>query len=180
MDNTKLIHFFLRSICILILISILWLTVAEQYNKALSFISGPFVPDGKSIRVTDTHIFFEDSTDSETEPKRLFSLDAFTLHHGLLLMWSVILAAHRVGFFVKAKSIILLSLLSFCVHVTLLPLLGNSLSSNADAYYVDRYNANVLKLFAVSWGLFPAVLCVGWSFFYWLPRISSRENDQHP
>ena len=93
-------------------------------------------------------------------------------------MCSVILAANGIRFFDKAKSIVLLSLLSFCIHVTLLPLLGNSVPSNADAYYVDSYDVNTLKLFAVAWGLFPAVLCVGWCFLYWLPRTSVDINPQ--
>ena len=178
MDSPRLLHFLLRSICILILISILWLAVAEHYNKALVFISEPFVPDERSIQVTNTHIFFEDSTNPGSEPKRLFSIDALTLHHGLILMCSVILAANGIRVFDKGKSIILLSFLSFCVHVTLLPLLGNSLSSNADAYHVTSYDANTLKPFAVAWGLFPAVLCVGWCFLYWLPKTSSDADMQ--
>ena len=178
MGSTRILHFLFRSICILILISILWLTVAEHYNKALAFISEPFVPDGRSIKVTDTHIFFESSTSAGTAPRKLFSIDALTLHHGLILMCSVILAANGIRFFDKAKSILLLSLLSFCIHVTLLPLLGNSVPSNADAYYVDSYDVNTLKLFAVAWGLFPAVLCVGWCFLYWLPRTSVDINPQ--
>ena len=117
---TKSYHIIIWSICILILISILWLTVAEHYNKALAFISEPFVPDGRSIQVTDTHIFFEDSTTAGTAPRKLFSIDALTLHHGLILMCSVILAANGIRFFDKTKSIVLLSLLSFCIHVTLI------------------------------------------------------------
>ena len=178
MDSTRLLHFFVRSICILILISILWLTVAEHYNRALAFISEPFVPDGRSIQVTDTHIFFEDSTTSETASNKLFSIDALTLHHGLILMCSVILAANGIRLFDKTKSIFLLSLISFCVHVTLLPLLGNSVPSNADAYYIDRYDISTLKLIAVAWGMFPAALCVGCCFFYGLPRTSADKDAQ--
>ena len=88
LGTSSLLAFSFRAFVLLLLVPLLWLTIARPYNEALVALSHNLLPDGVTLSVLGTHILID-----YTPAAPPFSLDGLTLHSGLVLMTVLILAA---------------------------------------------------------------------------------------
>ena len=86
LGTPRLLTFALRAIVLIVLISILWISVARPYNEALVFLAQPLIPDSVSMKALGSHIIIDDSRLSSP-----LSIDGLTLHFGLILMAALVL-----------------------------------------------------------------------------------------
>ena len=90
--RSSLPTFAFRALVLVPLVSLLWIGVAERYNRALVSLARPLAPEGLSVEVLGRYILFE-----EPGVFAAVSIDGFTLHFGLILLAVLVLAAVGVG-----------------------------------------------------------------------------------
>ena len=164
----KLLSFAFRALVLVMLVPLLWLTVAEQYNTALVALAKYIDGDTASLSVLGTRILIEYS------PTALpFSLDSLTLHSGLVLLSVLVLASVGVGVLPRIGWLIAFAAGGYILHVAGLALLSRGFVWASSGGDVESSTRLVLKLFAIFWGLLPALAGGAWAFGYWLPRLNA-------
>ncbi len=174
----KLLSFAFRALVLVMLIPLLWLTVAERYNTALVAVAKNLVGDAPSLSVLGTRIMIEYS------PAALpFSLDSLTLHSGLILLSVLVLASVGVDILPRIGWLFTFIAGAYILHVAGLALLTRGIVWSSGGADVEESTRLVLKLFAIFWGLIPALAGGAWAFGYWLPRMNAPpppETDPPP
>ena len=169
----RLLTFAFRALVLLVGLSILWVSLAEPYNQALAWLAGGLLPADISARALGTHLLFEGPRFTNA-----VSVDGFTLHYGLILMAVLVLASVGVGFIPRIVWLLGLVAGTFAMHVVGVGLLGRGILWASGGASPDDSGQLVFSLFAVSWGLIPAVVGGLWCLMYWVPRVSSRTATQ--
>jgi hypothetical protein len=171
----KLLSFAFRALILIILIPLLWLTVAERYNTALVAVAKNLVGDTPSLSVLGTRIMIEYS------PTALpFSLDSLTLHSGLVLLSVLVLASVGEDILSRIRWLIAFITGAYILHVVGIALLTRGIVWSSGAADVEESTRLVLKLFAIFWGLIPALAGGAWAFGYWLPRMNAPPPETDP
>jgi hypothetical protein len=165
--TARLLTFSVRALALLLLISILWLYAAKAYNGLLTAFAKPFLPDGLSIKVLGTGIYFQ-AADS-TYP---VAIDGLTLHYGLILLAVIVLAAVGISILPRIGWLVTLSLGTFLTHIAGVALLAHGVSWVASSEFPDESSRIMFSLFAASWGLLPALAGGIWCVMYWIPAVS--------
>ena len=171
LGRSRLIIFAARALVLLVLLSILWINVASPYNDALATAAGWLMTDDLSVRALGSHLSFE----HPNIPPDL-TIDGLTLHFGLVLMGVLVLAAVGVGPVARVGWLLALGTGAFVVHVVGVALLGLGLAWAGDEAAPEFSGRLVFSLFAVFWGLIPAVVGGVWCFAYWLPRAARDQS----
>ena len=177
LHSGKLLSFAFRALVLVILIPLLWLTVAEKYNTALVALAKYLDGDTPSLSVLGTRILIE------YNPAALpFSLDSLTLHSGLVLLSGLVLASVGVDILPRIGWLIVFMAGSYILHVAGLALFTRGIVWASSGGDVEASTRVVLKLFAIFWGLLPALAGGAWAFGYWLPRLNAPPPDEttHP
>ena len=178
LGTARLLTFLFRALVLLIAVSILWVNVAEQYNGVLVSLADRLLPDEISVRALGSHLVFR-----ELELGSSVSIDGLTLHYGLILLVVLVLASVGLGVISRAKWLLILGAGSLALHVVGVALLGRGLAWAASARSPEGAGEIVYSLFAVFWGLLPAVIGGLWCYMYWIPRASdkmTRETRREP
>ncbi len=152
---------------LLLIVSLLWVGVAGRYNDALVSLASPLAPGDASVKAIGTHILIE--APGLATP---VSIDGYTLHYGLILMAVLVMAAVGIGIMARVRWLVILVAGAFIVHVIGVALLGLGVAWAARPDSPEVSGRLVFSLFAVFWGLLPAVVGGFWCFLYWLPRVS--------
>ena len=153
LGRSRLITFAVRALVLLILLSVLWANVARPYNDALAAVAGPLMSDDLSVRALGSHLSFEHPNIPDD-----MTIDGLTLHFGLVLMGVLVLAAVGVPPVARIGWLLALWSGAFAVHVVGVTLLGQGLAWAGDPAAPDFSGRLVFSLFAVFWGLLPAVV----------------------
>ena len=167
--RARLLTFAVRALVVLLVLSTLWVGVAERYDEALIFLASPLFPAGASASALGSHIVFEGSGFSSP-----VSIDGLTLHYGLLLMVVLVLAAVGIGTVARLGWLLALGSGAFLIHVVGVALLARGLAWASGTAEPDDSGQLVFSLFAVFWGLVPAAVGGAWCLLYWIPRASER------
>ncbi|MBM3945220.1 MAG: hypothetical protein FJ317_06995 [SAR202 cluster bacterium] len=88
LGSDKLLVFTFRAVVLLILLAILWVTLAGPYNSALVAIARPIAPEALSLRTVGSDILMTHPGFGDT-----LSVHGLSLHYGIILMGVLILAA---------------------------------------------------------------------------------------
>ena len=164
----KLLSFAFRALILVMLIPLVLLTVAERYNTALVAVAKNLVGDTPSLSVLGTRIMIEYS------PAALpFSLGSLTLHSGLVLLSVFVLASVGVDILPRIGWLVAFIAVAYILHVAGLALLTRGIVWSSSGTDVEESTRLVLKLFAIFWGLIPALTGGAWTFGYWLPRMTA-------
>ena len=150
----------------MLLISLLWATIAKPYNQALDSVAGPLLSEKTSVKVLGKHIVI-----TESESSSPVSIDGYTLHFGLILMVVLVLAAVGIGTVPRISWLLALAMGVFLLHVVGVALLARGVAWTSDASSSENSGRLVFSMFAVFWGLLPAAIGGTWCFLYWIPRI---------
>ena len=168
LGTARLLTFAFRALVLLFPVSVLWISVAEHYNQTMVFLADPLLPAGVSARVVGAHVIFADRALASP-----VSVDGFTMHYGLTLMVVLVLASVGIGVLPRMGWLLALVAGAFAMHVVGVALLGQGLAWAASAAAPEGSWKLVFSLFAVFWGLLPAVIGGLWCLLYWAPRVSS-------
>ena len=175
LPSGKLLTFAFRALILVMLVPLLWLTVAERYNTALIALAKYLDGDSPSLSVLGTRILIEYS------PTALpFSLDSLTLHSGLVLLSVLVLASVGVGILPRIGWLIAFAAGGYILHVAGLALFTRGIVWASGGGDVEESTRLVLKLFAIFWGLIPALAGGAWAFGYWLPRMNAPPPETDP
>ena len=172
LETGRLLTFSFRALVLVLLLPVVWLTVAARYNEALVGLARALVPDGLSLTAVGNHILIDHHRLASP-----VSIDAFTLHYGLLLLAVLVLAAVGIGVVPRVGWLLGMGLGAFVVHVIGVALLARGVAWALGGTSVQDPSSVVLSVFAVLWGLLPAIAGGAWCFAYWLPRVSRRRAN---
>jgi hypothetical protein len=176
LGTARLLTFSVRALILLLLISMLWISLAERYNQALVAVAQALLPDGLSLKALGSHILIDYS-----EQAAPVSVDGLTLHYGLILLAVLVLAAVGIGVLPRVGWLLAMGAGAFLLHVIGVAMLARGVAWAAGDASAGRSGALVFSLFAVLWGLLPAVFGGAWCFMYWLPRAAARPpSPRHP
>ena len=175
LPSGKLLSFAFRALILVMLVPLLWLTVAERYNTALVALAKNLVGDTPTLSVLGTQILIEYNIAALP-----FSLDSLTLHSGLVLLSVLVLASVGVGILPRIGWLIAFAAGAYLLHVAGLALLTRGIVWASSGDDVDESARLVLKLFAIFWGLIPALVGGAWAFGYWLPRMNAPPSETDP
>ena len=59
LGTARLLTFAFRSVVLLLLLSLMWIVVAEQYDKAIVSVADPILPAGASATAIGARLVFE-------------------------------------------------------------------------------------------------------------------------
>ena len=141
-----------------------WISVAERYNEALVALAEALLPNGHTFSTFGSHILIEHPSLASA-----VSIEGFTLHYGLVLLAVLVLAAVGIGIVARVGWLLGLAAGAFLLHAVGVALLARSL-----VWATGGSTTLIFGLFAVFWGLLPAVIGGAWCLMYWLPRASGR------
>ena len=150
----------------------LWLTVADRYNEALVALAGTLLPGDLLLNAVGSHILIEHARSSSP-----ISIDGFTLHYGLILLATLVLAAVGIGFVARMGWLLGMGAGVFLIHVIGVALLARGVGWAAAGGSAESSGTLVFSLFVVFWGLTPAAIGAAWCFMYWLPRASVQPRQ---
>ena len=164
-SGASLLAFSFRAVLLLLLVPLLWLPLAERYNDILAAAAMGLLPDWLSLNTVGSHILI--SYSPQAGP---VSVEGLALHYGLVLMTVLVLAAVGVG--VRARIGWLVGLWSglFVLHIVALVLLARGVAWAHGDHTAVWADSLVFGLYAIFWGLAPALIAGAWAFGYWLPR----------
>ena len=162
LGTARPLTFLFRALVLLIAVSILWVNVAEQYNEVLVSLADRLLPKEISTKALGSSV----------------SIDGLALHYGLILLVVLVLASVGLGVVSRAKWLLILGAGSLALHVVGVALLGRGLAWAASARSPEGAGEIVYSLFAVFWGLLPAVIGGLWCYMYWVPRASDEKTTE--
>ena len=166
LGTSRLLTFAFRALVLLLLIPILWISVAERYNEALVALAAVLLPDGLSLDALGSHILIED-----VRLAKPVSIEGFTLHYGLVLAAVGVSPKARVGWLVGMGAGV------FVLHIVGVALLARGVAWASVSDSAESSGDLVFSLFAIFWGLLPALIGGAWAFLYWLPRASAQAQS---
>ena len=172
LGSGRLLTFSFRALVLVLLLPLLWISMAAGYNDLLSAAANLLVPDDLTLRAVGSHILLGHPLITP-----LVSVDALTLHFGLILLWVLVLAAVGLGVVERAGWLIAMGAGLFALHVLALALLSHGLLWAYGQSAPESGDTLVFSLFAVFWGLLPPVIGGAWCFLYWLPRLPKRSES---
>jgi len=161
----KLLSFSFRALVLLILLPLVWITVADRYNQALVALARLVLPTDISVSAVGSHLLIDHSRITPS-----VSIEGYTLHYGLILLAVLVLAAVGIGVVPRIVWLLGLAAGAFLTHVIGLVLLAQGVVWASGSASVESSGTMVFSLFAVFWGLLPPVVGGAWCFMYWLPR----------
>ena len=167
LGTARLLTFLFRALVLLVPVSVIWVNLAGRYNQALVSLAGPILPADVGARALGSNVIFEGPRFASS-----ISIEGFTLHYGLVLMIVLVLASVGLGVGQRVVWLLVLGAVAFAMHVTAVGLLGRGLVWAAGTSSPDSSDRLVLSLFAVFWGLLPALIGGAWCIRYWIPRVS--------
>ena len=169
LGTARLLTFSFRALVLLLLVPMVWLLVAERYNEALVALAQRLLPDSLSLKAIGSHILIE-----HTSKGLPVSIEGLTLHYGLVLLAVLVLAAVGIRLVARVGWLLGMGVGVFLLHVIGLMLLARGVAWAADSSSADSSGTMVYSLFAIFWGLLPAIIGGAWCFMYWLPRVSEQ------
>ena len=169
LGTPKILTFSFRALVLLLVLPVLWISVAEQYNEALVALAQRLLPDDISLKALGRHILI-----GKAGQEGSLSIDGFTLHYGLVLLAVLVLAAVGIGAMARVRWLMAMGAGVFLLHVVGLAALARGVAWTATDGSTETA---VFRLFAVFWGLLPAAIGGAWCFLYWLPRASAQSDD---
>ena len=174
LGTSRLLTFAFRALILLLIISILWVGVAETYNQALVALASPMLPGETSVHELGFHLVFEHPLFNTG-----VAIDGLTLHFGLVLLSVLVLAAVGIKPGPRIGWLVALVAGAFVVHVFGVALVGRGLTWAVGTDSPTQSTRLVLSLFAVYWGLIPPAVGGMWCFAYWLPKIRNSPETQN-
>lgn len=172
LGTSRLLTFAFRALVLLLLIPILWISVAERYNEALVALAAVLLPDGLSLDALGSHILIED-----VRLAKPVSIEGFTLHYGLVLLAVLVLAAVGVSPKARVGWLVGMGAGVFVLHIVGVALLARGVAWASVSDSAESSGDLVFSLFAIFWGLLPALIGGAWAFLYWLPRASAQAQS---
>jgi hypothetical protein len=172
LDTGRLLTFALRALVLLLLVPLVWITVADGYNDAIAAPVRVLLPDDLSVKAVGRHILIQGQGGGAP-----VSIDGFTLHYGLILLAVLVLAAVDIGFLPRIAWLLSLAAGAYLTHVIGLTLLSLGVSWASTAASNGNPGGLVYSLFAVFWGLLPPIVGGAWAVWYWLPRLSKSSGQ---
>ena len=171
----RLLTFTFRALVLLLLVPLVWITVADDYNDAIAAPVRVLLPGDLTVNAVGRHILIQ-------EPGRgaPVSIDGFTLHYGLILLVVLVLAAVGIGFLPRIAWLLGLAAGTYLTHVVGLALLSLGVSWASTTASVGDPGGFVYSSFAVFWGLLPPIIGGAWAVWYWLPRLSKTAGSAVP
>lgn len=172
MGTGRLLTFSFRALVLLILVPVLWVGVAERYNQILVTLAGLLLSDDLSLSTLGSHIAIE-----HVRLAGPVSIDGLMLHYGLVLLTVLVLAAVGIGIVPRLGWLLGLGAGVFVLHVIGVALLAYGVGWATGEGSGDASGTFVFSLFAVFWGLLPAIIGGrggAWSFLYWLPNVKGK------
>jgi hypothetical protein len=173
LGTPRLFIFCFRALVLILLLSMLWMSMAKRYNQAVTSLARPMLPDGVSVRVLGSRILV--ANQSIAEP---LSVDGLTLHSGLVLLTVLVLAAVGIGVWPRIGWLLAMVCGAFGLHVLGVALLARGVAWAASTAAPAQSARLVFSLFAIFWGLVPAVIGGLWCYLYWRPRAWPRGAPQ--
>lgn len=164
--DSRLLTFALRAVVVLLAFALLWSAVLVHYNRLLVFAASRLLPGQLSARVLGQSIVFEQGN------VPMLSIDALTLHFGLILFVVVVLSAVGLG---TARRLVWLAASAGAIlplHIGALIALAHGLVWASQSVRPEQAEAVVFGVFAVFWGLFPLAAVGCWVVFAWLPHAA--------
>lgn len=168
----RLLSFSFRALVLLLLVPLVWITVADRYNQALVTVAQRLLSADLSVEAIGTHIVIE-----YTGLRTPVSIEGYTLHYGLILLTVLILAAVGIGFLPRLGWLLGMGVAVFVLHVIGVALLAVGVAWASSDTPVDSSGTLVFSLFAVFWGLVPPLIGGVWALMYWLPRVARQPGS---
>ena len=170
---SDLLTFSIRAVVMLLVLSVLWVNVAGPYNELLVSAAGHFLPSEISLRALGSHLVYDHPYLAESA-----SVRGYAMHYGAILMAVLVLAAVGIGLVSRVAW-----LLATAVGFILLHLAGVAVLAWGFAWAAGRPDDQaagtmVLALFAVFWGLAPAIFGGAWCFLYWRPQARTAARSR--
>lgn len=166
LGHGRLLTFCFRALVLLLLIAMLWIGLVEPYNDALVAVARPAAPDGVAMRALGTDIMLEHALFAQP-----LAVRGLTLHFGLVLMVVLVLAAVDVGPVSGVGWLVTFVAGLFVAHAVAVMLLPHGYVWAARDNSPSWAGTLVSSLYAVYWGLLPALAAGAWCLWYWLPRV---------
>jgi hypothetical protein len=173
LGHGRLLTFCFRALVLLLLVAMLWIGLAEPYNKALVAVARPVAPDGVAMRALGTDIMLEHPLFAQP-----VSVRGLTLHFGLVLMVVLVLAAVDVRPLARVGWLVTFVAGLFVAHTVAVMLLPYGYVWAARGDSPPWAGTLVSSLYAVYWGLLPALAAGAWCLWYWLPRVRRSVADK--
>ena len=165
----RLLSFSFRALVLLILLPLLWLTVADRYNDALVVSAQILLPSDISLDTLGSKIIVDQSGINSS-----VSIEGYTLHYGLILLAVLVLAAVGIGIVPRIGWLLGLGIVTYLLHVVGVALLARGIAWASGSGSGEGAGTLVFSLFAIFWGLLPPIIGGAWAFLYRLPRTSER------
>ncbi len=171
----RVLNFAFRALVLLLPVPLVWIAVADHYNQALVVAADVFVTEPVSLQARGTDILIQHSSFSSP-----VAIEAFMLHYGLVLQAVLILAAVGIGALPRVAGLAGMGAGAYVLHVAGLAMLARGVAWSSASATPEGSGTLVFSLFAVFWGLLPAVTAGAWAYFYWLPRAATSPHDGNP
>ncbi len=165
--TARLLYFGLRALVALLLLAVLWPSVAGPYNRALVTLARPLLPAEVSLRAVGPKFLIASPPGSVP-----ISFDGLALHYGLVLLAVLVLAWVGLGPLQRLAWLAGLGAGAFLAHLLGVALLARIMAWSVSGTVGPDASRLMLGLFAVFWGLVPALAGGAWCLLHWLPRAS--------
>ena len=173
LGTARLLTFALRALALLLIISIVWLTVASSYNELLVSLATPLLPNDVTAKALGEHIVFQGTGFASS-----VSINGLTLHYGLVLLVVLVLAAVGISPTARLGWLLVLVAGALLAHVAGVALLARGLVWSSTAASPEGTQKLVFNLFAVFWGLLPAAVGGAWCLGYWRPSVMAKATSE--
>lgn len=172
LGTSRLLTVAVRVLILLILVPMLWLLVANQYNNLIVTISELFLPEQLTLYALGNTVQIEH--DKWVRP---VIVDALALHYGLILLTILVLAAVGIDVLARIKWLVGFWVGIFFLHVIGVALLARGIFWATTSAEPEASGLTVFSLFAIFWGLIPALIGGAWAFLYWFPMASQLKGE---
>ena len=112
LGTARLLSFSFRALVLLILVPMLWISVAEPYNNGLVALAGALLPDELSLEALGSHILIDGP--GLASP---VSVDGLTLHFGIILLAVLVLAAVGISARARVGWLLAMGAGAFALHI---------------------------------------------------------------
>jgi hypothetical protein len=152
---------------------LLWISIGNYYNDALIVVSGPLLPSDVGLKGVGYHIVFNVPGIIPS-----VSINGLVLHYGLIFLVVLVLAAVGIGVSARLRWLVAMVAGAFLTHVLGIAMLAWGLDWASNGGSPGASGSLVFSLFAIFWGLLPAVAGGLWCFTYWRREILNRAIEQ--
>lgn len=169
LGTSRLLSFAFRALITLLIVTLLWINIAKNYNQALTALASPFLPTGTTVQELDNRITFGHPRFADD-----VIIDGLTFHFGLVLLSVLVIAASDIQILPRLYWLAGFGLATFVVHVIGIILLAAGLVWSTSATSPTYSTRLVMSVFAIFWGLIPPLAGGIWCFVYWLPKTVNK------